>query len=83
MLKAAYKGIYKPNKINIEIYEDYACILLNFVVYYISLNSKAVISDRLQQHLIRTGIEVVITALTRNHSKYCAVLTIRTARKPR
>ena len=65
MLKAAYKGIYKPNKINIEIYEDYACILLNFVVYYISLNSKAVISDRLQQHLIRTGIEVVITALTR------------------
>ena len=66
MLKAAYKGILKPNKINIEIYEDYACILLNFVVYYISLNSKAVISDRLQQHLIRTGIEVVITALTRN-----------------
>ena len=65
MLKAAYKGILKPNKINIKICKDYACILLNFVVYYISLNSKAEISDRLQQHLIRTGIEVVITALTR------------------
>lgn len=34
------------------------------------------------QNPIGTGIEVVITALTRNHSKYCAVLTIRTARKP-
>ncbi len=62
MLKAADKGILKPNKINIKNCKDYACILLKFVVYYISLNSRVAISDQLQEYLIWTGIEVGMVA---------------------